>query len=103
MHEPVVTELTANHALCTAANLLTTAAHNAHSTRTHTPMSSYAVSDAGIPGFNSRLDAFRAWARLTWMKLRRARSDEPWYLCACSPYNISPVRHFDFPRGRLST
>jgi hypothetical protein len=36
--------------------------------------------DAGIPGFNSRLDAFRAWARLTWTKLRRPRSDEPRYL-----------------------
>ncbi|XP_004984201.2 uncharacterized protein LOC101757961 [Setaria italica] len=35
--------------------------------------------DVGIPGFNSRLDAFRAWARLTWMKLRRPRSDEPRY------------------------
>ena len=44
----------------------------------------HAVRDAGIPGFNSRLDAFRAWARLTWMKLRRARADEPRY--------ISPVR-----------
>lgn len=34
----------------------------------------------GIPGFNSRLDAFRAWAALTWMKLRRPpRSDEPRY------------------------
>ncbi|RLN39815.1 uncharacterized protein C2845_PM01G16680 [Panicum miliaceum] len=39
----------------------------------------HAVADPGIPGFNSRLDAFRAWARLTWMKLRRARSDEPRY------------------------
>ncbi|CAN6294895.1 unnamed protein product [Urochloa humidicola] len=34
---------------------------------------------AGTPGFNSRLDAFRAWARLAWMKLRRPRSDEPRY------------------------
>ncbi|CAN6306446.1 unnamed protein product [Urochloa humidicola] len=33
----------------------------------------------GTPGFNSRLDAFRAWARLAWMKLRRPRSDEPRY------------------------
>uniref|UniRef100_A0ACD5YNH5 Uncharacterized protein n=1 Tax=Avena sativa TaxID=4498 RepID=A0ACD5YNH5_AVESA len=36
----------------------------------------------GIPGFNSRLDAFRAWAKLTWMKLQRPRSDsedEPRY------------------------
>ncbi|KAF0911838.1 hypothetical protein E2562_012323 [Oryza meyeriana var. granulata] len=32
---------------------------------------------AAIPGFNSRLDAFRAWAKLTWMKLRRPHSDEP--------------------------
>ncbi|PWZ52182.1 hypothetical protein Zm00014a_042663 [Zea mays] len=35
----------------------------------------------GIPGFNSRLDAFRTWAALTWMKLRRPRcsDDEPRY------------------------
>jgi len=41
----------------------------------------HAVGDGiGIPGFNSRLDAFRAWAALTWMKLRRPpRSDEPRY------------------------
>ncbi|KAL6878276.1 hypothetical protein ACP4OV_012446 [Aristida adscensionis] len=39
----------------------------------------HAVGDVGIPGFNSRLDAFRAWAKLTWMKLRRPRSDEPRY------------------------
>ncbi|KAJ1296914.1 hypothetical protein BS78_01G338200 [Paspalum vaginatum] len=40
----------------------------------------HAVGDGiGIPGFNTRLDAFRAWARLTWMKLRRPRSDEPRY------------------------
>jgi hypothetical protein len=34
---------------------------------------------AAIPGFNSRLDAFRAWAKLTWMKLRRPHSGEPRY------------------------
>ncbi|KAF8728845.1 hypothetical protein HU200_018132 [Digitaria exilis] len=41
----------------------------------------HAVGDdvGGIPGFNSRVDAFRTWARLTWMKLRRPRSDEPRY------------------------
>ncbi|KAF8698614.1 hypothetical protein HU200_034857 [Digitaria exilis] len=41
----------------------------------------HAVRDdvGGIPGFNSRVDAFRTWARLTWMKLRRPRSDEPRY------------------------
>ncbi|CAL4914654.1 unnamed protein product [Urochloa decumbens] len=33
----------------------------------------------GTPGFNSRLDALRTWARLAWMKLRRPRSDEPRY------------------------
>ncbi|KQK21483.1 uncharacterized protein LOC100834677 [Brachypodium distachyon] len=33
----------------------------------------------GVPGFNSRLDAFRAWAKLAWMKLQRRRSDEPRY------------------------
>ncbi|CAN6289280.1 unnamed protein product [Urochloa humidicola] len=35
----------------------------------------------GTPGFNSRLDAFRTWARLAWMKmkLRRPRSGEPRY------------------------
>ncbi|GJN31644.1 hypothetical protein PR202_gb20064 [Eleusine coracana subsp. coracana] len=39
----------------------------------------HAVGDGvGVPpGFNSRLDAFRTWARLTWMKLRQPRSDEP--------------------------
>ncbi|CAM0873448.1 unnamed protein product [Alopecurus aequalis] len=35
----------------------------------------------GIPGFNSRLDAFRAWAKLTWMKFQRPHSDEPRYSC----------------------
>lgn len=35
----------------------------------------------GVPGFNSRLDAFRAWAKLAWMKLQRRRSDEPRYVC----------------------
>ncbi|CAN6312559.1 unnamed protein product [Urochloa humidicola] len=39
----------------------------------------HAVGVGGTPGFNSRLDAFRAWARLAWMKLRRPRSDEPRY------------------------
>ncbi|KAK3147081.1 hypothetical protein QOZ80_3BG0277810 [Eleusine coracana subsp. coracana] len=41
----------------------------------------HAVGDGvGVPpGFNSRLDAFRTWARLTWMKLRQPRSDEPRY------------------------
>jgi hypothetical protein len=34
----------------------------------------------GTPGFNSRLDAFRTWAKLTWMKLQRPRSDEPRYV-----------------------
>jgi hypothetical protein len=39
----------------------------------------------GIPGFNSRLDAFHAWAKLTWLKLQRPRSDEPGYVCiVCS-------------------
>nr|CAB3495763.1 unnamed protein product [Digitaria exilis] len=50
----------------------------------------HAVRDdvGGIPGFNSRVDAFRTWARLTWMKLRRPRSDEPRYACDnCSPYD----------------
>jgi hypothetical protein len=44
-----------------------------------------AVGEAvSIPGFNSRLDAFRTWAALTWMKLRRPRSDEPRYvMCEC--------------------
>jgi hypothetical protein len=37
----------------------------------------------GTPGFNSRLDALRAWAKLTWMKLQRPRSDEPRYV-SCS-------------------
>lgn len=39
----------------------------------------HAVPDGvGVPpGFNSRLDAFRTWAGLMWMKLRRPRSDEP--------------------------
>lgn len=41
----------------------------------------HAVGDGvGIPGFNSRLDAFRTWARLTWKKLRLPRSDEPRYV-----------------------
>lgn len=46
----------------------------------------HAVGDAGIPGFNSRLDAFRTWATLTWMKmkLRRPRSDEPRYVMSCA-------------------
>ncbi|KAF6993231.1 hypothetical protein CFC21_010150 [Triticum aestivum] len=38
-----------------------------------------AVGHGGVPGFNSRLDAFRAWAKLTWMKLQRPRSDDPRY------------------------
>lgn len=44
----------------------------------------HAVGDGvGVPpGFNSRLDAFRTWARLTWMKLRQPRSEEPRYICA---------------------
>uniref|UniRef100_A0A0D9VUM1 Uncharacterized protein n=1 Tax=Leersia perrieri TaxID=77586 RepID=A0A0D9VUM1_9ORYZ len=32
---------------------------------------------AATPGFNSRVDAFRAWAKLALMKLRRPHSDEP--------------------------
>ncbi|XP_066350244.1 uncharacterized protein [Miscanthus floridulus] len=44
-----------------------------------------AVGDAvGIPGFNSRLDAFRTWAALKWMKLRRPRADEPRYDAAAA-------------------
>ncbi|XP_062209281.1 uncharacterized protein LOC133911079 [Phragmites australis] len=39
----------------------------------------HAIGDVGIPGFNSRLDAFRTLARLTLMKLWRPRSDEPQY------------------------
>ncbi|KAM3406443.1 hypothetical protein ACQJBY_000498 [Aegilops geniculata] len=38
-----------------------------------------AVGHGGVPGFNSRLDAFRTWAKLTWMKLQRPRSDDPRY------------------------
>ncbi|VAH01127.1 unnamed protein product [Triticum turgidum subsp. durum] len=38
-----------------------------------------AVGHGGTPGFNSRLDAFRTWAKLTWMKLQRPRSDDPRY------------------------
>ncbi|KAL5217522.1 hypothetical protein ABZP36_018206 [Zizania latifolia] len=31
------------------------------------------------PGFNSRMDTFRAWAKLALMKIRRPHSDEPRY------------------------
>ena len=40
----------------------------------------HAVGHGSTPGFNSRLDAFRAWAKLTWMKLQRPHSDEPRYV-----------------------
>lgn len=43
-----------------------------------------AVGHGGVPGFNSRLDAFRTWAKLTWMKLQRPRSDDPRYVLLCS-------------------
>uniref|UniRef100_A0A452XQQ3 Uncharacterized protein n=2 Tax=Aegilops tauschii subsp. strangulata TaxID=200361 RepID=A0A452XQQ3_AEGTS len=38
-----------------------------------------AVGHGGVPGFNSRLDAFRTWAKLTWMKLERPHSDDHRY------------------------
>ncbi|KAG8063210.1 hypothetical protein GUJ93_ZPchr0003g16886 [Zizania palustris] len=37
----------------------------------------------GTPGgFNSRMDTFRAWAKLALMKLRRPHSDEPRPVCS---------------------
>ncbi|CAL4939683.1 unnamed protein product [Urochloa decumbens] len=54
----------------------------------------------GTPGFNSRLDAFRAWARLAWMKLRRPRSDEPRYGDDGSAGSVAGAAKRSFEMGK---
>ncbi|CAD6211366.1 unnamed protein product [Miscanthus lutarioriparius] len=63
----------------------------------------HAVGDAvGIPGFNSRLDAFRTWAALAWMKLRRPRADEPRYdaAAAWSAGSVADAAKRSFEMGK---